>query len=232
MESRQLSLYGKPQIDWKRHFWNEDVIVHLHDEKPTFQKDKEQRPDHTTSQSEGPGGPDLKTQVLPTWTPASRSLPPSIESHKVSVAIQSAYKVQHGRLQWLTPVILDTQEAEIRMIVVWSQPRQIVHKTLSWKYHSHTHTHTHTHTKGWWSGWRWRPRDQAQYHQKQNLQKESFCLIPRTWMDLAYSMCWASKKFWELRNLHTHFPWSPLKVLTQVCAWVFKPLPTERRITK
>jgi hypothetical protein len=28
--------------------------------------------------------------------------------------------------QWLTPVILATQEAEIRRIVVWSQPRQIV----------------------------------------------------------------------------------------------------------
>jgi hypothetical protein len=28
------------------------------------------------------------------------------------------------------PVILDTQEAEIRRIIVESQPRQIVHKTL------------------------------------------------------------------------------------------------------
>jgi hypothetical protein len=33
--------------------------------------------------------------------------------------------------QWLTPVILATQEAEIRRIVVQSQPRQIVHETLS-----------------------------------------------------------------------------------------------------
>jgi hypothetical protein len=30
----------------------------------------------------------------------------------------------------VTPVILTTQEAEIRRIVVWSHPRQIVHKTL------------------------------------------------------------------------------------------------------
>jgi hypothetical protein len=33
--------------------------------------------------------------------------------------------------QWLTPVILDTQEAEIRRIEVQSQPWQIVCKTLS-----------------------------------------------------------------------------------------------------
>jgi hypothetical protein len=34
---------------------------------------------------------------------------------------------------WLTPVILTTQEAEIRRIVVQSQPRQIVLETLSQK---------------------------------------------------------------------------------------------------
>jgi hypothetical protein len=34
---------------------------------------------------------------------------------------------------WLTPVIPATQEAEIRRITVQSQPRQIVHKTLSQK---------------------------------------------------------------------------------------------------
>jgi hypothetical protein len=35
---------------------------------------------------------------------------------------------------WLTPVILATPEAEIRKSRVQSQPRQIVHKTLSQKY--------------------------------------------------------------------------------------------------
>jgi hypothetical protein len=34
---------------------------------------------------------------------------------------------------WLLPVIRATQEAEIRRIVVWSQPRQIVLETLSQK---------------------------------------------------------------------------------------------------
>jgi hypothetical protein len=33
--------------------------------------------------------------------------------------------------QWLTPVILATQEAVIRRIVVQSQPRQVVHEILS-----------------------------------------------------------------------------------------------------
>jgi hypothetical protein len=32
------------------------------------------------------------------------------------------------------PVILATQEAEIRRIMVWTQPEQIVHKTLSRKH--------------------------------------------------------------------------------------------------
>jgi hypothetical protein len=36
---------------------------------------------------------------------------------------------------WLTPVILATQEAEIRGITVWSQPGQIVHETQSQKTH-------------------------------------------------------------------------------------------------
>jgi hypothetical protein len=34
---------------------------------------------------------------------------------------------------WLTPVILATEEAEIRRVAVSSQPRQIVHKILSRK---------------------------------------------------------------------------------------------------
>jgi hypothetical protein len=38
------------------------------------------------------------------------------------------------RFQWLTPVILAIQKAEIR-IVVRSQPGQIVHETLSQKTH-------------------------------------------------------------------------------------------------
>jgi hypothetical protein len=35
--------------------------------------------------------------------------------------------------RWLTPVILATQEEEIRRIAVPSQPRQIVQETLSQK---------------------------------------------------------------------------------------------------
>jgi hypothetical protein len=38
-----------------------------------------------------------------------------------------------ARCQLLTPVILATQEAEIRRIVVWNQPGQVVHETLSQK---------------------------------------------------------------------------------------------------
>jgi hypothetical protein len=35
--------------------------------------------------------------------------------------------------RWLTPIILATEEAEIRRIVDGSQPGQIVFETLSWK---------------------------------------------------------------------------------------------------
>jgi hypothetical protein len=43
------------------------------------------------------------------------------------------YKNQAVRHQWLTPVILATQEAEIRRIAVRRQPWQTVHETLSQK---------------------------------------------------------------------------------------------------
>jgi hypothetical protein len=39
--------------------------------------------------------------------------------------------------QWFTPVILATQEAEIRRITVRSQPGQIVRETLSQKKKNH-----------------------------------------------------------------------------------------------
>jgi hypothetical protein len=44
---------------------------------------------------------------------------------------------KYARHRWLTPIILATQEAEIRRIVVWSQPEQIVPETLPRKYPSH-----------------------------------------------------------------------------------------------
>jgi hypothetical protein len=48
--------------------------------------------------------------------------------------IHARHKPRAGH-QWLMPIILATQEAEIRRIEVRSQPGQIVHKTLSQKTH-------------------------------------------------------------------------------------------------
>jgi hypothetical protein len=46
-------------------------------------------------------------------------------------------KIPGARYQWLTPVILATQEAKIRRITVGSQPRKIVGETLSQKSSQH-----------------------------------------------------------------------------------------------
>jgi hypothetical protein len=47
--------------------------------------------------------------------------------------LQYGIKKKHNvaRCQWLTPIIVATQDAEIRRITVQSQPRQIVCETLS-----------------------------------------------------------------------------------------------------
>jgi hypothetical protein len=65
-----------------------------------------------------------------------------------------------ARRQWLTPVILATQEAEIRRISVRSQPRQIVCESLSQKKKKPFTK------KGWWTGSRCKPWPQTPISQK------------------------------------------------------------------
>jgi hypothetical protein len=50
------------------------------------------------------------------------------------IFIWAQVKVKRARCWWLIPIILVTQEAEIRSITVRSQPWQIVCNTLSQKY--------------------------------------------------------------------------------------------------
>jgi hypothetical protein len=65
---------------------------------------------------------------------------------------------------WLTPVILATQETEIRRIEIRSQPKLIVWETLSQK-----KPFTNT-KKRWWSGSRCRPWAQSPVlHKQKNL---------------------------------------------------------------
>jgi hypothetical protein len=54
---------------------------------------------------------------------------------KKSKQKKSSLKQTETRHWWLTPVILDTQEAEIRRITVQNQPGQIVCKTYLEKTH-------------------------------------------------------------------------------------------------
>jgi hypothetical protein len=44
------------------------------------------------------------------------------------------------RCQWLMPIILAIQEAEIRRIMVWNQPEQIDCEIISWKYSTQKRT--------------------------------------------------------------------------------------------
>jgi hypothetical protein len=46
-------------------------------------------------------------------------------------ALGSIKNDEGARYQWLIPVILATQEADIKRITAQSQPWQVVHKTLS-----------------------------------------------------------------------------------------------------
>jgi hypothetical protein len=67
-----------------------------------------------------------------------------------------ANSLSAARHWWLTPIILTTQEEEIRRILIQSQPGQIVCETLSQKNPSHK-------KKGWWSGSRLGPEFKPPY---------------------------------------------------------------------
>jgi hypothetical protein len=77
----------------------------------------------------------------------------NLPSHREALSNSRTVKERNKnrvRCWWLTPIILAAQEAEIKKILIQSQPGQIVHETLSQK-------KPITKEKGRWSDSRCRP---------------------------------------------------------------------------
>jgi hypothetical protein len=55
----------------------------------------------------------------------------AVAALRTDTRVQFSTKKSIARSQWLMSVVLATQEAEIRRIMVQSQPRQMVPETLS-----------------------------------------------------------------------------------------------------
>jgi hypothetical protein len=83
-------------------------------------------------------------------------------------------KMKWALCLWLIPVILSTQEGEIRRIVIWSQPKQIVHEILSGKYPSQKRAGGVTNSKG--------PEFKPQYHKKKKKEMENTIVILLSWI--------------------------------------------------
>jgi hypothetical protein len=71
------------------------------------------------------------------------------QTEAIGIVVMMQHKKGEGRQrtrhQWLTPVILSSQEAEIRTIVIQSQPWQTVHET-------YLENIQHTKKQGWCHG--------------------------------------------------------------------------------
>jgi hypothetical protein len=72
------------------------------------------------------GSKHLRTWEKMSGTPRKRGI-----AGFVSCSFPGERNIPQAGQQWLTPVILAIQEAEVRRIEFQSQPRQIVQETLS-----------------------------------------------------------------------------------------------------
>jgi hypothetical protein len=132
-------------------------------------------------------GTTFRCKKEPTWWGTGKCTTPTCVQMVCKHLTDSSLRTRDPAwCRWLTPVILATQEAEIRRITVRSHPGQIVHKTLSRK---------NPITQNWAGGMAQGkgPVFKPQYHKKKKRRKKN----KRPHLDQTYCLKVAKDTLWS-----------------------------------